>query len=83
MNYNEAKELKAKLQKAVDNAAEAFDQFPKSGCGLVSEEIRTTAAYTNASKTYDCAFNALRNFNSKFVKVFKKELAAERKARFN
>ena len=82
MNFNEAKELKAKLQCDVDTASAGFEQFPKSANGLISDEVRNTAAYKLVSAEYNEAFSALRVFNSSFVKVFRKELAAERKARF-
>lgn len=82
MNFAEAKVVKSELQNAVAVASANLDGFPKGPMGLVSVGVRSTEAYRIAKISYDRAFAEMRNFNAQYVKVFRKELAAERKARF-
>lgn len=82
MNFAEAKVVKIELQNAVDVASANLDEFPKGPMGLVCDGVRSTEAYRSAKNSFDKAFTELRNFSTKYVKTFRKELAAERKARF-
>ena len=84
MNYEEAKAYKANLEvinNAASDALKAFDSYGKSSFGLTPDHVKTMPEYHEAKKAFDISFQRLRNFNGQFVKVFKKEIAAERKAK--
>lgn len=84
MNYEEAKAYKATLE-AINNAAsdalKAFDSYGKSSMGMTPDHVKAMPEYQEAKKAFDVSFQRLRNFNGQFTKVFKKEIAAERKAK--
>ena len=50
--------------------------------GLIPDDIKFNPRYVAANALYNQAFQAIRNFNGPFVKKFKKELAAEREAKY-
>lgn len=81
MTYEEAKEMKAALEAAVAEADAVMKQFPTLPNGLTPDAIRNTDVYRVAKFEYTKAFTTLQSFNAMFVKKFKKEYAAERKAR--
>lgn len=84
MNYEDAKAYKATLE-AINNAAsdalKAFDSFGKSAMGMTPDHVKAMPEWQEAKKAFDVSFQRLRNFNGQFTKVFKKEIAAERKAK--
>lgn len=85
MNYQEAKAYKANLEAINDAASEAlqaFDKLGKSSMGMTPEHVKAMPEYQAAKKAYDISFNNLRNFNGQFMKVFKKEVQADRKAKY-
>lgn len=82
MNYAEAKEIANKLMEECKVLSEVFQDFPRGAFNLVTDEAKASQSYKDANKAYIAKFTQLRNFNSFFVKTYKKEIAAERKARF-
>lgn len=85
MNYEEAKVYKANLEAINDAASEAlqaFDSLGKSSMGMTPDDVKVMSEYQAAKKAYDVSFNNLRNFNGQFMKVFKKEVQADRKAKY-
>lgn len=50
----------------------------RSNMGLTPEHIRMNPVYRQAKQRYNTKFQALRNFNSSFVRDFKNELREER-----
>lgn len=85
MNYEEAKAYKANLEvinNAASDALKAFDSYGKSSFGITPDHVKTMPEYHEAKKAFDVSFQRLRNFNGQFTKVFKKEIAAERKAKY-
>lgn len=82
MSYEEAKREHDILEERVSLTGAALRAFPRDGrMGLVTESARTSPEYRAAKAAGDSAFTALRDFNSVFVKMFAKEMRAERAAR--
>lgn len=85
LQFDIAKAARAQLVARVDEALEAFAPFeamrPAPG-RLIPDEVKRGRDYQVAKGRLDGAMQAYRDFNGMFVKRFKKELAAERKARY-
>jgi hypothetical protein len=84
MTYEEAKEMKIKLDEinqAHSDKLKEFDQY-RNGMGLVPDNIRELPEYQKAKNDYNQSFQKLRNFNGWFVKEFRKKNASGRKNRF-
>lgn len=85
--YNNFKQAKAQsliLDTAVDDASnklKAIASTGKLGNGLVSDAVKGTNEYRIAKAEYDVLFARLRSFNAVYVKLYAKDLAAERKLR--
>lgn len=83
--FNVAKQSKAMLESALDDAdkaLKAFDQYGKSEMGLTPDFVRAMPEWQQAKKEFDKAFAELRAFNGWYVKTFKKEIAADRKNKY-
>jgi hypothetical protein len=78
-----AKEQAQLLNQAVDEASAALQAYPKGPTGLTSDEVKKSAEWIAAHRKFDQAFQALRNFNSTYTKVFQFELRQERDAQRN
>lgn len=85
MNYSEAKQQKQNLQTVVDLTSDAIRKIEGVNpvTGVAPDSVRLTAEYKMAVASYSKAFAKLQAFNAFFVKEFKKEQKAERKAKFN
>jgi hypothetical protein len=81
MTFEEAKQLRSKLETQVASTSEALQEFPKFANGLTPDRVRLGYDYRDAKCAYDLAFRQLRAFNFWFVRTFRKELLAERRAR--
>jgi len=80
--YQAFKEAQAVLEQQVASTTEAFRKIPGVGSGpmgLTPDHIRLSPEYRNAKAAFEAAFAALRNFNGKYIKIFKAEIAAERR----
>ena len=82
MTYDEYKRQSALLYAALDAASESSRQFPREPNGLTPDAVKFSAPYREAKRAYDLAFAQLRDFNGRYVRVFKKEIQAERAARY-
>lgn len=78
MTYAEAKIAKHELEAICNRLAGPLAEHPRNAMGLV---IARTPEYVTQKQEYDTAFAKLRAFNGQYVKVFKKELLADRNAR--
>lgn len=76
--FTKAKEMQAKLEGACNATSASLQKYTRNAMGLVTER---SSEYLADKKAYDFAFSELRYFNGQFVKSFKKELAAERRAK--
>ena len=84
MDYQTAKAYQQQLEqveKAASDKLNAINGIGTGPLGLTPDSVKSTPEYQQASKEYSAAFQALRNFNGWFTKQFKKEYAADRKAR--
>lgn len=82
MTYLQAKDLSNALTADVKRFSAALDVFPKGPMGPTPEAVRVTPEYRAAKTAFDAAFKRLRAFNGQFVKVFAKEIRAERREHY-
>ncbi|HEY5589137.1 MAG TPA: hypothetical protein VIK86_09310 [Candidatus Paceibacterota bacterium] len=83
MNYEEAKAHKQELEEinGIDSdRLKSFDDLGKTAMGLTPEYIRTSSEWETAKNAFDSSFAELREFNTFFIKTFKKEYTAERRS---
>lgn len=86
MSYIIQKQVKQSLENDVEQAEEAlkeFDKYGKGDMGLTPDFVRSMPEYKKAKADFDKAFIIMQKFNQQFVKQFKKEIAKERRERFN
>lgn len=85
MNYEQAKQHKANLETINDKASEAlqaFDKLGKSAMGLTPDHVKAMPEWQKAKREFDVSFANLRAFNGQFAKVFRKEIQAQRRAKY-
>ena len=73
MTYEEAKKQKQLLNEKVDLYSKKLNDFPTGKLGLVDESVRNSNEYIEVKNNYDKSFSELRNFNSWYVKEFRKK----------
>ena len=81
LSFEEAKLQHDVIQDRAHAAGDVLRTFPRNAIGLVPDDVRTSATYRAAKSLYDVAFAHQRAFNGVYVKMFAKELSAERDAR--
>lgn len=67
-----------RLEVAVKSAAAVLNAFPKGPMGLTPDYVKRDAAYKIAADDFARAFAQLRNFNTVYVRQFRKEIQAAR-----
>jgi len=86
MEYSIQKQVKQSLESEVEKAEKAlkeFDKYGKTEIGLTPDFVKAMPEYKKAKTEFDNAFQVLRKFNQQFVKQFKKEIAKERREKWN
>lgn len=73
MSFEEAKIRKQELNNMVDMHSKALQQFEVNSMGLVPDDVRATPEYQKAQQDFNRSFAELRNFNTWFVKEFRKK----------
>ncbi|MEO2202200.1 hypothetical protein ABGV42_00395 [Paenibacillus pabuli] len=84
-SYEEAKAHRQMLEdwnKEQSAKLKEFEQYGLSPIGGIPDHVRAMPEWKEAKRNYDASFRELRNYNSWFVKTYKKEYAADRKRRF-
>jgi hypothetical protein len=93
MTYQDAKAMRdaldAAYKAASDNRAaietelsESLGIAARGAMNLIAEPIRLHPAYRAAKAAQETAFQRLREYNAAYVKAYKKEIQAERRARY-
>lgn len=83
MTYTEAKQLRDTLADAVSKASAQLRAIPGHGAGpmgLTPDHIKATPEWQEAKALTDATFKRLQRFNSIFVKQYRREIKADRKA---
>jgi len=80
MNFAEAKAKADALWKAHEDAAAPLDRFARGPMGLVPDAVKASPEWRTAYAAERKAFAELRAYNAWYVKAFKKERIAARKA---
>jgi hypothetical protein len=79
--FEEADAESTRLEQEVSAAGAVLRAFPTGPMGLTPDHVKATPEWRAAKARYERAFAAMRKFNAVFVKVFAKELRAQRDAR--
>lgn len=82
MTYEEAKVIREQLYAELDRASDALKGYPKGPMGLTPDHIKFSPEYRAKKQAFDLIFSKLRAFNGHFVKLFKKEIQAERRLKY-
>lgn len=80
MNYAVAKELKACAESRVQAAGMALKKFSRLPNSLTPDHVKTSQDYRQSKTEFNLAFSELRAFNGIFLKRFKAEIKADRRA---
>ena len=83
MNYEEAKLRKQELEEKNNEHSVRLNTFEKNSLGMTPDHIRELPEYQKAKQDFDRSFAELRNFNGQYVKMFKKEIQADRRKRYS
>lgn len=86
MSYIIQKQVKQSLENDVKQAEKVlkeFDKYGKGDMGLTPDFVRAMPEYRKAKAEFDNAFQVLQKFNQQFVKQFRKEMAKERRERWD
>lgn len=82
LTFEEYKKERDLLTSLCYDTGKVLSGYPKNEMGMTVESIRQTDTYKNQRSLYQKNFNLLRKLNGTYVKLYKKELAAERAARW-
>lgn len=81
-SYPKAKELRDRLEAEVARTGKALREISGGGpMGLTPESVRSTQKWKTAKREANTAMAELQEFNTVFVRRFKKEIAQDRKTR--
>ena len=80
MTYAAAKQIKTGLETAVAAAGAALKVFPREANGMTPDAVKFSPEFRAAKQEYNMAFSRLRTFNEAFLRTFKAEYAADRRA---
>jgi hypothetical protein len=80
-HFVEAKACCAALDAEVSKCGDVLRSFPRDARGLTPDAVKFSPEYRTAKAASDNALVRLRTFNAWYVKTFKTELRAERRAR--
>jgi hypothetical protein len=82
VTYEEAKTYKKKLEDKNNVDSNRLQKFEKNDIGLVPDHIKNSLEFQTAKIEFDKSFSELKNFNTWFIKTFKKEYTEERKNKY-
>jgi hypothetical protein len=68
------------LNRAVTETSAKMQDFPRGPLGLTPDDVKASPEWQTAYRNFNTAFQALRNFNGTYTKVFADELRHERNA---
>jgi hypothetical protein len=76
---------KLALDNAVTEASAALQKYPRGNMGLTPDSVKASVEFQRDKRAYDQAFQAMRQFNTVFLKTHKKAyreyMLAKRNAR--
>lgn len=82
-DYAQAKKLRDQLEAECDRAGRALKALSGGGpMNMTPEAVRDTPEWQKAKRESDTAFRALRNFNTVFTRRFRREIAQDRRHRY-
>lgn len=82
MTFAQATALRDTVDEINTRHSEILAQFPKGPMGLTPDVVKESPEWKRAKADFENSFAKLREFNSWYVKTFKKEIAAARAARY-
>lgn len=82
LTFEEYKAQRDQLSNWHREIGRELSAYPKNEMGMTIESIRNTPEYKAKRALCNKVFKQLRILNGKYIKLYKKELADERKRRF-
>lgn len=82
LTFEQYKAQRDQYQKWIDEIGAELRAYPKNEMGMTIESIRMSPAYKEKKNLFNRVFSNLRALNGEYIKVYKKELADERKQRW-
>ena len=82
MDYARAKAKAAELDALYLKYSAALAKYPKGAMGITSDDVKASKQYRADKLKFDQAFQDLRNFNTRYVKKYAKEIRADRAAKY-
>lgn len=79
LTFEQYKAQRDQYQKWIDEIGAELRAYPKNEMGMTIESIRMSPAYKEKKNLFNRVFSNLRALNGKYIKLYKKELADERK----
>ena len=87
MTFTEAKAQQTRLWDANTLAGRELNAFldtqPKGLMGLTPDNVRTMPEYIRLNNAYRLTFAVLQKYNAAYVKLYRKEILADRAKRYS
>lgn len=81
LTFQQFKSTQAKIQARMEVAGAKLQTYPRGAMGLTPDDVKNSEEYKADKSEYALAFAQLRQLNGTYIKLYAKELAAERKQR--
>ena len=76
MKFADALKVKEDLEAEADAASKALQKFPSGPMGLTPDAVKATPKFQKARQRYALADKMLRDYNTVFLRAYKKEYKA-------
>jgi hypothetical protein len=81
VTFDDARRLQADIEEEMRQHLNVLHSFPKGPMGLTPDYVKANPVWRDAKQGVEAAFQRYRNFNKWLLKTYRKEIAAERKAK--
>lgn len=80
--YDQAKAHQDSLYSLLNAKDSALQAFPKGEMGLTPDSVKASREFKLAKVEYEAVFQAVRKFNAHFTRQYRKDIQAERMAKY-
>lgn len=81
LTFEQFKITQAKIQRRLEATGAKLQTYPHGPMGLTPDDVKNSEQYKADKSAYALAFAQLRQLNGTYIKIYAKELAADRKKR--